>query len=262
MWAEIIIQSRGWQESLGGDIDAGAGGDMLLPILDMLNTDYLSKQNVHLDFGSAVDGRPLTLTAKVAMPAGTELIDDYGLRQSNEDFVFSYGFLLPNHPNVLDPILDPRCLGWTAAISENCSCSAPPEFRKQEGAYCTLSFLSLEYCQYALSAPAQKCWTVLTRVPPEEDLTPYVGEMKVFFRSVQPDPVQIVWVPESGDRVIVADLNRDDGVRVIRTSPGHTFEALRAGGPPFGPFVASRYGEAFTIGAQVMVENRGNRAEL
>ena len=69
----------------------------MLPLMDMMNHP---PANVAANTQFDVASRPgtLWLRATTDVPAGGELFYDYG-RKSNEHFLFSYGFCLPNNPH-------------------------------------------------------------------------------------------------------------------------------------------------------------------
>jgi hypothetical protein len=264
LWAELIIFSRAWSES-NQFMDLGHG-ELLFPIIDMLNTDYVSRQNVHLDFGNLKEGKPITLTAKKTIAAGEELIGDYGLKSTNDRFYTHYGFVVFGNPFVLQALERPRCPEWIGSIDGSCSCTVPDRWQNESRNFCSLSFLAMEYCRESLSAEAQRCWTTLGRLPPAEDIT--AMGFRVFFRNRLPGTVRLHWVPADGrSRVVVVEEISSDEVVAQETFLGHAFEAdytsedLQRSIPAqtHGPYIAREPGQIFNIGDD---EFRKSRSEL
>lgn len=117
----------------------------LAPVADAMNTGSQQEQTV--EFGS---GCKFCFQAKVDIPAGAELIDNYNSNLNNDFLVSKWGFLISGNTHPVKPLGDADCQQLAEAVGpalarKDGTC-APPKEEKQKGAFCTLARISAEHC--------------------------------------------------------------------------------------------------------------------
>ena len=91
--AHIAFNSRNF-------LDAESGSKSLIPFIELFN--HSNPPDVRWNFFTDASGdRSLRLTAERDIAKGGEVFDSYGSR-NNFDLMVSYGFLIPNNPDVLE----------------------------------------------------------------------------------------------------------------------------------------------------------------
>eukprot|EP00929_Paragymnodinium_shiwhaense_P098061 TRINITY_DN59602_c0_g1_i1.p1 TRINITY_DN59602_c0_g1~~TRINITY_DN59602_c0_g1_i1.p1 ORF type:complete len:938 (-),score=182.75 TRINITY_DN59602_c0_g1_i1:560-3373(-) len=67
----------------------------LVPLLDLANHALSMLTTAHVEFDAESD--TILLRAITGLPAGSEVLINYGTERSNEDLIYCYGFALPEH---------------------------------------------------------------------------------------------------------------------------------------------------------------------
>lgn len=91
LWSHLIFISRAFPERIVNE-ECEESDIILLPILDLLNHNYNSKIEWSSHLGS------FHLCKCEMVPHGQEITNNYG-GKSNEELLYSYGFMLENNPS-------------------------------------------------------------------------------------------------------------------------------------------------------------------
>jgi hypothetical protein len=142
-WAELTVMTRNWE-------GPGGWGHLLAPVADAIRPRGPGEQsNVRVEPGNPDTGRPFRVVATRDVPAGEELLLDYG-RIPDDQFLAVWGFT----PGRFAPErLDDAACSQLALIDgvefgeANMTCSVPAG-ELQKDAFCSLALLASEQCGF------------------------------------------------------------------------------------------------------------------